>query len=172
MIAIVGGKKSGKTTTIEVLTKELTKRGYRIAVAKHIPEANFTIDKEGKDTWRYAQSGATTIIGASANEIATIEKAQLGNFSLEQILQRCEGNDIVLLEGFRKLVARDINIPKIVVVKSAQDVEEAIETFEPILAFTGSYSTEKSNLKIPYIDIFGDSKTIVDLVEKVLKEKL
>jgi molybdopterin-guanine dinucleotide biosynthesis protein MobB len=41
---------------------------------KHIPEPNFTIDREGKDTWRYAQAGATTVVGVSADEIATIEK--------------------------------------------------------------------------------------------------
>ena len=32
VIAVVGSKSSGKTTTIEALTKELTKRGYIIAV--------------------------------------------------------------------------------------------------------------------------------------------
>ena len=54
VIAVVGIKSSGKTTTIEALTKELTKRGYKIAVVKHIPEPDFTIDTVGKDTWRFA----------------------------------------------------------------------------------------------------------------------
>jgi len=171
IVGVVGGKKSGKTTIIEILTKELSKRGYMIAVAKHIPEPNFTIDREGKDTWRYAQSGAKKIVVASAGEIATIEKSRT-ELSLEEILQRCENMDIVFLEGFRKLLAEDKSVSKIVVAKSAQDIEEAIEAFEHILAFTGPYSPGKANLNIPYIDIFRYGKKMADLVEKVVRKNL
>lgn len=171
VVGVVGGKKSGKTTTIEILTKELTKRGYKIAVAKHIPEQNFTIDREGKDTWRYAQSGAKTVIAASTNEIATLEKTP-ADLSLKEILQRCRDIDIVFLEGFRKLVAEDRSLHKIVVAKSAQDIEEAIEAFKPILAFTGPYSPGKADPKIPYIDVLRHGKEIADLVEKVVRKKL
>ncbi|MCK4482606.1 molybdopterin-guanine dinucleotide biosynthesis protein MobB, partial [Candidatus Bathyarchaeota archaeon] len=65
VIAVVGSKSSGKTTIIEILTKELTKRDYKVAAVKHIPESNFTIDREGKDTWRFAQSGAKTIVSVA-----------------------------------------------------------------------------------------------------------
>ena len=95
VIAVIGNKSSGKTTTIEILTKELTKRGYKIAVVKHIPEPNFTIDTEEKDTWRFAQSGAKTIITVASNEIATIEKMDGTRFSLEEILYRCRDIDLV-----------------------------------------------------------------------------
>ncbi len=44
VIAVVGRKKSGKTTTIENLVRELTKRGLNIAVIKHISKPDFTID--------------------------------------------------------------------------------------------------------------------------------
>ena len=171
VVAVVGGKKSGKTTTIEILTKELTKRGYKIAAAKHVSESNFTIDTVGKDTWRYTQSGAKIVVAASANEIATIEKTR-GDLSLKEILQRCKDIDIVFLEGFRKLVAEDKSIHKIVVAKSAQDIEEAMEVFEPILAFTGRYVPGKANPKIPYIDVLKHGEKIADLLEKVVGKKV
>ena len=171
VIGVVGGKKSGKTTVIEILTRELTKRGYKIAVAKHIPEPNFTIDTEGKDTWRYAQAGAKTVVAASAGEIATVEKTR-GDVSLKEILQRCVGNDIVLLEGFRKLVAEDKTMHKIVVAESEQDIEEAVEIFRPILAFTGPYRPRKANPKIPYIDVIKHGEEMADIVEKVARKKL
>ena len=107
VIAVVGGKKSGKTTTIELLIKELAGRGYIIAAVKHIPEPNFTIDEEGKDTWKYAQAGATTIIAVSSQEIATIEKVAPANLSLKKVLQKCRDCDLVFLEGFRDLVVKD-----------------------------------------------------------------
>jgi len=171
VIGVVGGKKSGKTTTIEILTRELTKRGFRIAVVKHIPEPNFTLDTKGKDTWRFVQSGAKTVVAASSGEIATIEKTH-GDLSLKEILRRCRGSDIVFLEGFRKLAAEDKSIHKIVVAESAQDIEEAVEMFMPILAFTGPYSPQKPLLKSPYIDVLEHGKEIADLVEKVVRKKV
>jgi molybdopterin-guanine dinucleotide biosynthesis protein B len=169
VIAVVGSKSSGKTTTIEVLTNELTRRGYKIAAIKHIPEPNFTMDREEKDTWRFAKSGAKTIISVASNEIATIEKVNENNFSLKNILKKCAGNDIVFLEGFRKLVGKKRNIQKIVVVKSEEDALEALKYFKPILAFTGPYSTENLNLEVPYADVLKNPKKLADIVEKAVR---
>jgi len=170
VIAVVGSKSSGKTTTIEVLTKELTKRGYNVAAVKHIPESNFTIDREGKDTWRFAQSGAKTIVSVASSEISTIEKVDATSLSLEEILQRCKNANLVLLEGFRKLVRKNHDVPKIVTVKSSEEALKASENFEPILAFTGPHPTETLNLKAPYIDVLRNSEKIVDMVEKVARK--
>jgi molybdopterin-guanine dinucleotide biosynthesis protein B len=168
VIAVVGSKSSGKTTVIEALTRELAKRGYKIAAVKHIPEPDFTIDTVGKDTWRFAQAGAKTIISAAQNEIATIEKVKALNFPLKQILQKCKDHDIVFLEGFRKFVSKKKDIPKIVVVKSAKEASEAAMNFKPILAFTGPYSTENLNLKIPYVDVLKNPEKIADIVKKAV----
>jgi len=171
IIAVVGSKSSGKTATIETLTRELTKRGYKIAAIKHIPEPNFTIDTEGKDTWKFAQSGAKTIIAVASNEIATIEKVETKHLSLGEILQKCKGHDIVFLEGFRKLVSRNRRIQKIVVLKSTGEVADAIKTYYPIMVFTGPYSTENLNLEIPFIDTLKSPEKIADLVEKVVTKR-
>lgn len=170
IIAVVGGKKSGKTTTIELLTRELTKRGYRVAAVKHIPEPNFTIDREGKDTWRFARSGAKTVVGVSAEEIATIEKRSSDNLSLNDILSRSKDNDIVFLEGFKGLVEKNPRIQKIVVLKSPQDAEIFTKEFKPILAFTGPCSKEKLKLKIPFVDVLNETGKLADIVERVLKK--
>jgi len=167
VIAVVGSKSSGKTTTIEALTRELTKRGYKVAAIKHISEVNFTIDTKDKDTWRFAQAGAKTIISVASHEIATIEKVNEVDFSLEEILRKCEDHDIVILEGFRKFVSKNENIPKIVVAKSKEEALEALDQFKPILAFTGPYSTEKMNSKVPYVDVLKKPEKIADIVEKL-----
>jgi len=170
VIAVVGSKSSGKTTTIEALTKELTKKGYRVAAVKHISEPDFTIDREGKDTWRFAQSGAKTIISVASDEIATVERLDASNFPLKKILQRCKNNDVILLEGFRKLVGKNRDIPKIVTVKSKKEALEASKTFGRILAFTGPYPAETLNLKVPYIDVIKNPEKIVDVVERIVKK--
>lgn len=170
IIAVVGSKRSGKTTTVEALVKELSSRGYRIATVKHISERNFTMDTKGKDTWRYAQAGARTIISVAPEEIATMEKVS-GSISLREILRRCRGHDIVLLEGFKKLVSKKENIGKIVVVKSAEEALQAVRDFKPILAFAGSYSTERLSVEPPYVDALRYPKRIADIVKNSLKRE-
>jgi molybdopterin-guanine dinucleotide biosynthesis protein B len=167
----VGSKKSGKTTTTENLIRELTKRGYKVAAMKHVSEQDFTIDTPGKDTWKYANAGAKTIISVAANEIATIEKVPLKSISLETLVAKCKGNDVVFVEGLKKLLAKETTVPKIVVLKAANEVAGASKSFRPILAFSGSYSTEALGLGIPYADALRNPEKLADIVEGILLHK-
>lgn len=168
VIAIVGTKKSGKTTVIENLTRELTRRGYRVAAIKHVPEPDHTIDTPGKDTWRYAQAGAKTILSAAANEIAVIEKTPLATMPFDALIGRCRGNDVVFVEGFKKKVARRRSIWKIVVAKTMDEAVNAVEAYKPVLAFSGPYSTKNLNSEIPYADAMKNPKELADIVESRL----
>jgi molybdopterin-guanine dinucleotide biosynthesis protein B len=171
VIAVVGTKKSGKTTTIENLIRELTKRGYKVAAIKHVPEPDHTVDTPGKDTWRYAQAGAKTIVSAAASEIATIEKTPLETVKLDALIKRCKGNDIVFIEGLKKKVAKRKGIPKIVVAKTMDEVVNALEVYKPILAFSGPYSTENLNFQISYADAKETPEKLADIVENKLLKK-
>ena len=167
-IAVVGSRNSGKTTAIEALTRELTRRGYRVATVKHVPEPNFTIDTKGKDTWRFTNSGAKTVVSVASNEIATIERIDGKSFSLKKILKKCEDNDIVFLEGFKEIVSKNRGIQKIVVVKSEKEAVEALKSFKPILAFTGPYFSEHLKLKIPYVNALKNPEKLADTIEKAI----
>ena len=172
VIAVVGTKKSGKTTTIENLIRELTNRGYKVAAVKHVPESDHTIDTPGKDTWRYAQAGAKTIVSVAANEIATIEKTTGENVNLDALIRKCKGNDIVFIEGLKKRVAKRRGISKIVVTKTMDEAVSALETYKSILAFSGPYSTESLNFQIPYADAKENIEKLVDIVENRLLRKV
>ncbi|MGC8999120.1 MAG: molybdopterin-guanine dinucleotide biosynthesis protein B [Candidatus Bathyarchaeia archaeon] len=171
IIAVLGSKESGKTTTIEALTRELTRRGYKVAAVKHIPEEDFTIDTKGKDTWRFAEAGAKTIVSISPKETAIIEKGEISNLTVEGIVEKCQNSDIILIEGFRKLLGENPDVPKIVAVKSREDVAEALKTFKPIIAFTGPYPVMGKDLPAPYFDVFRESAELTELVEKIIREK-
>ena len=171
VIAVVGTKKSGKTTTIENLIRELTNRGYKVAAIKHVPEPDHTIDTPGKDTWRYAQAGAKTIVSAAASEIATIEKTPVEIVKLDALIRKCKGNDIVFIEGLKKKVAKRKGIPKIVVAKTMDEAVSALEAYKPILAFSGPYSTENLNFQIPYADAKENLEKLADIVENRLLKK-
>ena len=164
-IAVVGTKKSGKTTTIENLTRELTKRGYKVAVIKHINE-DFIIDTPGKDTWRYQQAGAKTIIAIGTNQTATIEKATT---SLANLLKKCEDNDITFIEGFKSTVAKNHNIPKIAVTKNQTEAEDTQKTYNPIIAFSGPH--DPKNTRIPYADAANKAEKLANIIERALLKK-
>ncbi len=167
-IAVIGTKKSGKTTTIENLTRELANRGYNVAVIKHICEPDFTIDTVGKDTWKFAEAGARTILTVATNEIATIEKISIEKLSLNSIVQKCANNQIIVIEGLKKLVARNKNIPKIIVAKTEQEAKKALDCYEPILAFSGPYNTNSLSIEIPYANAQKDTEKLADIVENEL----
>ncbi|MGQ9459843.1 MAG: molybdopterin-guanine dinucleotide biosynthesis protein B [Candidatus Bathyarchaeaceae archaeon] len=167
VIAVVGSKKSGKTTAIETLVQGLTERGYKVATVKHVPEPDFTIDTKGKDTWRHTKAGARTVISVAPNEIATIKKADTTKYSLEQIIRSCEDDaEIIILEGFRKLIGQNPTVPKIVAVKTVEEALEASKYFKPILTFVGPLPAEATKLKVPHIDVIKEQKRFVDLVDE------
>jgi molybdopterin-guanine dinucleotide biosynthesis protein B len=171
VVAVVGTKKSGKTTTIENLMRELTRRGYKVAGIKHVPEPEHTIDTPGKDTWRYAQAGAKTIISAAPNEIATIERTKLEKVPIERLVKKCEGDDIVFVEGLKKRLSLKRNVPKIVVAKTMNEAVNASKTYKPIIAFSGPYSTENLNFTIPYANALSDLEKLADIIESNLLKK-
>ena len=166
VIAVVGSKKSGKTTTAEHLIAELTKRGYKVAAVKHVSEPDFTIDTVGKDTWRFSRAGAKTIVSVAASEVATIEKFPLKHLSLPILLERCKGNDFVLIEGLKEMIGKERNVQKIVVVKEAKEALNAMRTFKPVLAFSGPFSTGQLELQVPYADATKNPDKLVDIVER------
>jgi molybdopterin-guanine dinucleotide biosynthesis protein B len=163
-VAMVGTKKSGKTTTIENLTRELTQKGYKVACIKHINE-NFAFDTPGKDTWRYRQAGANTIIATGQDQTVTIEKTSP---TLTALLEKCVGNDVVFIEGFKKTVAQNPAIPKIAVTKNPTEAQNAMETYKPIIAFSGPYNP--NNTHIPYANAQTNPKELSDIVENILKK--
>ncbi|MEM0313645.1 MAG: molybdopterin-guanine dinucleotide biosynthesis protein B [Candidatus Bathyarchaeia archaeon] len=169
VLAVIGSKNSGKTATMEAIIRGLIRRGYKVAAVKHIPEKDFTVDEKGKDTWRFAASGAKTIVGIAPKEIFIIEKGDVYASSLEKILEVCRGNDIVLVEGFRDILGKNEKIPKIVAVKSTEEALEALKNFKPIIAFTGPHSLESLGLKVPYVDVLRDEDRIAEIVSETVK---
>jgi len=167
IVAVVGSKKSGKTTAVETLVRGLTRRGYKVATFKHIPEARFTMDTKGKDTWRHAKAGARTVISVAPNELTVIRKVDTTKYSLEQLVAECEEDvEIIILEGFKKLIGQNLAVPKIVAAKTTDEVLEASGYYRPILALVGSIPTEAAKPKIPYVDVLKEPEKLVDLVDQ------
>ncbi len=170
IIAVVGSRKSGKTTAIEALVKGLTRKGYKVATVKHISEPDFTIDTKGKDTWRHTKAGALVTLSVAPNELAFIKKADTTKYGLTEIVKHCEDEaDIIILEGFRDLVAQNPLVPKVVAVKTMEEAKETSEHFKPIIAFVGAISTKPKRLRVPYVNALQKPEKLVEIVENKIK---
>jgi len=170
IIAVVGSRKSGKTTAVEALINGLTRKGYKVATVKHIPEPDFTMDTKGKDTWRHAKAGALVTLSVAPNELTIIKKVDTTKYGLAEIVKHCEDEaDIIILEGFRDLVAQNPLIPKVIAVKTMEEVQETSKYFKPIIAFVGAIPSKPKRLRIPYIDALQKPEKLVEIVENKIK---
>ncbi len=88
---------SGKTTLIEKLLPVLKQSGIMLAVIKHDGH-DFEIDHEGKDSRRFTQAGADITLINSAHKTACIERR---GYSLQEMLCKIHGVDLILVEGFK-----------------------------------------------------------------------
>ena len=110
VIAFAAYSGTGKTTLIEKIVLELKKRNKRLAVIKHDGH-KFEIDHEGKDSWRFAKSGADITMISSDEKTAYIENREV---SLESLLATVRDVDLILVEGYKNK-----NLPQIGIARAA-----------------------------------------------------
>jgi len=105
---VAASSNSGKTTLIEKVVKILTARGLRVAVIKHASKG-FDLDQPGKDSWRFQQAGAHTVIVLGPDRMALIKK--LGEApSLDDLDLLAADVDIIIHEGFKKAGTNRIEV--------------------------------------------------------------
>ena len=101
VVCLVSKKDSGKTTLLEKLIPELSRRGYRLGTVKHDAHG-FDIDHEGKDSWRHKQAGAATVVISSPRKIAMVRDLD-EEMRLKDIVERFfEDRDLVIAEGYKQ----------------------------------------------------------------------
>ncbi len=98
MLSVAAWSGSGKTTLLEKIIRELTKRGVKVAVIKHDGH-DFELDKPGKDTWRFAEAGASSVVISSFRQTALIERR---GRSLMEAAALIPEADLILVEGYKQ----------------------------------------------------------------------
>ena len=99
LFIFVGHSNSGKTTFVEKLLAELSRRGRRVATIKHAHHS-VELDTAGKDSWRYKQAGAVMSMLVTRNAVQLVADA-VDRREPQQLAERFLGEaDLVLAEGF------------------------------------------------------------------------
>ena len=102
VIGVAGFKNAGKTTLVEKLVSELTRRGHRVSTVKHAHHS-FDIDHEGRDSFRHRKAGAREVAVVSSHRWAIIhESGEENEPTLEEILAKLAPCDLVIVEGYKR----------------------------------------------------------------------
>ncbi len=108
VIGVAGWKNSGKTTLVERLIAEFTRRGLKVATVKHAHHS-FQIDDEATDSARHRRAGAAQVaIVSSARWAIVNELRDAPEPGLQDVLDRLDPCDLILVEGYKTAL-----IPKI-----------------------------------------------------------
>lgn len=188
IISVVGLVKSGKTTFIEALVKELSRRDYRVGTLKHTSHS-FDMDSEGKDSYRLKQSGSI-VGGVFTDDGIGIVRDLDSRQDLDRIIADVFNDmDLVIIEGYKLG-----KYPKIIVLKE-DDLENETKTYrhDEIIAvvgenradtdlnFYGKYEVKKiaellelefiKPYSIQEIDLYINNKPVVlnEFVQKIVK---
>ncbi len=160
IVCIVGRSKSGKTTVLEKLIRELKRRGYQVATIKHHSHPGIEIDRPGKEPWRHAQAGSDQLVIAAPDRVASIRRVDREP-ALEEIAADIHGVDVILAEGYKRT-----GQVKVDPVRAARCSEPLCEPGEP-----GELLALVTDVDIPCdVPQFGldDACRLPDLVETLL----
>lgn len=158
-IAFSGPSNSGKTTLIVKVAQAL-KDKYNLAIVKHDPSDKAVFDKEGKDSWKFAQTGAEVVVASPTRTTYFSKKEK----SIDEIIAMLGEFDILLVEGLKTLP-----LPRLSVFRNKLD--ESYFEVSNALAIDGSIDLRDYTLPkhLEILDL-NDTDAIVAWVLKNAKK--
>ena len=106
-VAFTGPSNSGKTTLIlKVARKLIHEHKLEVAIIKHDPKDKARFDVEGKDSFKFSDTGAEVIV-TSANRTTYFSKRKS---ELDDMIRLFDDFDVLLVEGLKNLPLPRISI--------------------------------------------------------------
>jgi len=106
-VAFTGPSNSGKTTLIlKVARKLINEYKKEVAIIKHDPSDKARFDVEGKDSYKFSDTGAEVIVTSPRRTTYFSKK----NKDLDEMIRLFDKFDILLVEGLKSLPLPRISI--------------------------------------------------------------
>ncbi|HIP12558.1 MAG TPA: molybdopterin-guanine dinucleotide biosynthesis protein B [Arcobacter sp.] len=112
-VAFTGPSNSGKTTLIIKISNILQDNGHKVCIVKHDPKDKAIFDKEGKDSFKFSQTGADVAV-VSPNKTTYFKKE---TSSIYELIEIFKDFDFLLVEGLKTLP-----LPRICISRNKLDV--------------------------------------------------
>jgi len=160
IISVVGKSDSGKTTLLEKLITELKRRGYKVAIIKHTVE-DIELDKQGKDTWRFSQSGSDVVAISSGHKLAIMKKLER-DFSPQELSRFIAWDyDLILTEGFKQSGTIKIEVHR---------KEQGEGLLSPVKQLLAVVTDEPLDIDVPQFSM-REVQGLADLIENKILAK-
>lgn len=162
VVSFIARSGTGKTTLVTALITEFKTRGYKVGAIKHDAH-KFEIDHPGKDSYRFTESGADSMLISSSSKLAFVKQYQQPPEIEALISEYFADVDIVLVEGFKR-----VGLPKIEVHR--QEHGENLlcrgEIHDPALLAVATDS--ELQVDVPQLDLNNPAAVVDFLVAKLL----
>ena len=157
-VAFTGPSGSGKTTLVEKLSKTLINT-REVAIIKHDPKDKAIFDKEGKDSYKFSQTGAEVVVASSTRTTYFSKR----NKELDEIIRMFNHFDILLVEGLKTLP-----LPRIAIFRN--EIEESYLSYSEAIAIDNTINIKDYNIP-NHIDILdlNNSTQIIEWIDKNAK---
>lgn len=99
VMGVIGHKNAGKTTLVERLIVDLSRRGLVVSTLKRTHHA-IDLEVPGTDTHRHRMAGAAQVLLATEHRLALMEELA-APLPLEVLLARLAPCDVALAEGWK-----------------------------------------------------------------------
>jgi molybdopterin-guanine dinucleotide biosynthesis protein B len=161
-VAFTGPSNSGKTTLIlKVARKLIHDHKLEVAIIKHDPKDKARFDVEGKDSYKFSDTGAEVIVTSPSRTTYFSQK----HAELDEMIRLFNKFDILLVEGLKNLP-----LPRISVFRNSIDKEyfpymNALAVDESVMLNEYEIPNNVSVLDLNSIDeiifwIFENAKTV------------
>jgi len=164
IFTVTGISGSGKTTVIERLTAELTRRGFRVGSVKEIHYEAFAIDPSPtSNTHRHRAAGAELVTARGYYETDLLYPERL---PMKDILRHYTGYDWVVLEG-----VEDMRVPAIICGHDTAGLE--LKWRKEALCAAGRIAAELREYRgLPAFNVLEDSAALCDFLQAKVPDYL
>jgi molybdopterin-guanine dinucleotide biosynthesis protein B len=154
-VAFTGPSGSGKTTLVEKLSQILIKE-REVAIIKHDPKDKAIFDSEGKDSYRFSQTGAEVVVASSTRTTYFSKRDK----DLDEIIRMFNHFDILLVEGLKTLP-----LPRIAIFRNK--IEESYLSCSEAIAIDNTINLKDYNIpnNIDILDL-NNTAQIIEWIDK------
>ncbi len=157
-VAFTGPSNSGKTTLVEKVARALIST-RKVAIIKNDPKDKAQFDTQGKDSWKFFQTGAEVVVTSPTRTTYFSHREK----RLDEIVTMVNDFDILLVEGLKTLP-----LPRIAIFRN--EIDESYFECSEAIAIDHTVNLEAYDIPA-HIDILNlnDLDAILAWIEKHAK---